>query len=380
MTLYRSDNLNRNDIDFRAKNFERLIHAMYRGGGDLQETLKEVHMGMKYDGTPPLVLRAAEAQYLQRELIMPSFEKDRDYFKAQCSKSAVTAGTIDNIPQLVAYHQLASGYFASLRNISILDAILEYAQPWPANLHFAITTAIGNASNPTDGNLKPLLKLDFAGDAVLQKKAVAVCVITNDLKRMGAAYAEPAINAAVRQAVAASADVTTLGVLLAGGTPIASTNNPREDLAAALAAIPLDQNSRPMIFTSPQVVKQLALLGTTGGGPAFADLVVPSGGSISGMPVGSIDGLHDYSGLGDVLLVVDAARLAGDSGVALSTVATDASLKMDDAGGSPSGSNVVSLFQTDSSAIRIERYFSLVRPFLESVAVISHVDYSAGSP
>jgi hypothetical protein len=41
---------------------------------------------------------------------------------------------------------------------------------------------------------------------------------------------------------------------------------------------------------------------------------------------------------------------------------------------------MISLFQEDATAIMLERFYSIVRPFADSVAVISHASYGTGSP
>jgi hypothetical protein len=172
-------------------------------------------------------------------------------------------------------------------------------------------------------------------------------------------------------------------VLLDGLTPIGSTGEARADLEAALAAIDLGQASRPMIFTSPAVLKQLAMLGRHDGPPCFPDLVIPSGGSISGMPVMAVDALSNYSTYGDVLLVVDAARMGGDPGTPIIKIATAGAIQMaSDPTESPpeTAASMISLYQDDSTAVILERFYSVARPFADSVARISHVAYGTGSP
>jgi hypothetical protein len=97
------------------------------------------------------------------------------------------------------------------------------------------------------------------------------------------------------------------------------------------------------------------------------------------MPLMAVDALSDYGALGDVLILVDAARCAGDPGVPLLTVANSGTLQMSD---SPTEgpATMVSLFQSDSSALKLERYFSFIRPFADSVAVVDHASYATGSP
>jgi hypothetical protein len=121
-------------------------------------------------------------------------------------------------------------------------------------------------------------------------------------------------------------------------------------------------------------VKQLALLGVTDGAPAFPDAAIPQGGSISGMPLLGLDILSAYpGGLGDLLLVVDASQCAGDAGNIVMTVSDQGTIQMSDSPSGPAAS--VSLFETNSLALKADREFVFNKVRANAVAAIKNVTY-----
>jgi hypothetical protein len=371
---------------FGLKNFERVLSCLMIGKGRQVESLTQAKL-MQLRGALPIVADAvlASACGETRDLIMPSFR--RDEFLSAVQKGAIPAGILtDNTfaAPLIVYQQLADGYFASRRNIDILDALATEWLPMPTNTRFALTVGIGSGGAPvSELTWKPVTAFSFNGAITQPRKAAALVVVSNDLIKFRAPYADALMNAQLSIALANADAIDVVSVLLDGLTPIGSTGEARADLEAALAAIDLGQASRPMIFTSPTVLKQLAMLGRHDGPPCFPDLVIPSGGSISGMPVMAVDALSNYSTYGDVLLVVDAARMGGDPGTPIIKIATAGAIQMaSDPTESPpeTAASMISLYQDDSTAVILERFYSVARPFADSVACISHVAYGTGSP
>jgi hypothetical protein len=369
------------------KNFERVLSSLMRGKGNPAESLTVARLGEKQQGWPTIVQDAVmcSASGDARDLIMSSFR--RDEFSAAVAKAAVPGGTTTDstfAAPLVAYQMLADGYFASRRNIDVIDALASEWLQMPTFTRFALTTGIGTGGRAIEEmNWKPLTAFSFSGAITMPRKSAALVVLSNDLIRFKSVYASALMNQQLSVALANADALDVCSVLLNGISPIASSNDARADLAAALDAITLGQGSRPMIFTSPKVLKELAMIGEREGPPAFSDLVIPNGGSISGMPAMAVDALSNYSSYGDVLLVVDAARLGGDAGTPQIKIATGGPIQMaSDPTESPpeTAAQMVDLFQTDATAIMLERFYSIVRPFADSVACISHAAYRTGSP
>jgi hypothetical protein len=369
---------------FGSINFQRVLGCLLRGKGQMVESLTQAKLlGLRQKDFPAAIVQdvvmcAATGQ--ARDLVMPGFR--RDEFMGAVEKAAVPGGsTTDSIfaGPLVAYQMLADAYFASRRNIDILDALATEWLQMPTFTRFALTTGIGTGAAPVSAlTWKPVTAFSSADAITEPRKAAALVVLSNDLIRYKAVYASALMNAQLSIALANADAIDVVSVLLAGLSPIESGGDARVDLAAALDAITLGQGSRPMIFTSPKVLKQLALLGNLDAPPAFPDLVIPNGGSISGMPAMAIDALASYKSLGDVLLIVDAARIAGDAGTPIVKIAVAGAIQMESAPTeSPpeTAASMISLFQEDATAIMLERFYSIVRPFADSVAVISHANY-----
>jgi hypothetical protein len=372
---------------FGSQNFQHVLSCLMRGKGNQVESLTQARLGQKQKGWPPIVADAVMcvAAGHVRDLVMPGFR--RDEFMGDVEKAAVSGGSTTDSTfagPLVGYQMLADGYFASRRNIDILDALATEWLQMPTFTRFALTTGIGTGSAPVSAlTWKPVTAFSSAGAITEPRKAAALVVLSNDLIRYKAVYASALMNAQLSIALANADAIDVVSVLLNGISPIASSNDARVDLGAALAAITLGQGSRPMIFTSPAVLKQLAMIGEREGPPAFPDLVIPNGGSISGMPAMAIDVLASYKSLGDVLLIVDAARIGGDAGTPIIKIAVAGGIQMESAPTeSPpeTAASMISLFQEDATAIMLERFYSIVRPFADSVAVISNASYGTGSP
>lgn len=375
------------DNAYAALQFKRLMAALMQGGNDMAQVLAYTKFAEKMYGWPAAIGKAVLAQ--SRDLIMPGMlmTSKGDQLGDAVYKASVGAGTTtgasDSLfaPALVGYAQYSTGWLASLIN-SMAEAIFALCKRLPVNTRFAVTTAIGVAGAPAQAGWSPITQFNFGGDITVAQHVDAITVLTNDYLRFRAPYAEELMNAELSHALTIGTDKIAAGILLDGISPTASTNNTRQDLAAGFAEINVGQGSKLLVATSPAVVKDIALQGQTEGPAAFADVVIPGGGSICGVPLISCDALSNYGSYGDLLLVIDCAQIAGDSGVVVASASSSADLQMLDGGlGSPSeGAELVSLFETDSTAMKLERFFSLVRLRSTAVGAIKNCSYGVGSP
>jgi hypothetical protein len=343
----------------------------------------------------PLVAAAAK-QTSWSELMAPWLRYNgpqREKWLSAVRKAAIPVGTTFDsqyASPLVALQTLANAWFASLRNVSMLDALLQDAKPLPPNTIYAVTTARGNGNSALEAEWISLSKDAFSSAIAAPSRALALVVVSEDLLKFGGDLANNLLGAELRSAVAVAADLEVLGTLTAGLTPISSVGNPRADLRNAFKAVNLGQMSKPYIFTSPEMLKQMSMMGETGGGtpshsgpPTFPDLALPNGGSIGGVPTMAIDVLAGFPGSpsGDSMLVVDAAQLAGDPGIIDVLASNDATLQM--ASGisvgspedEPTAATLVSMFQTNSVALRATRWWMLQRARASAVAVVEGCSY-----
>lgn len=295
-------------------------------------------------------------------------------------KNAIASFSTTNDPDLVGLVDMVDAWFSTLRNISLLDAMLDQgAKRIPANVRFVLTT-LGAAGHIIDqGAWFPIEKFEFDGMRMGFFKALAAIVITDNLDKFSAAGAHDLLNAELANGVAAATNAKTAQILLAGVPATATTGNARLDLQALFAHLNLSSRSRPLLATSPQVLKQLALLGTGDGPPTFPDLSIANGGgTVSGCPLIAVDELHNFGADGDVILAVDCAQISADAGALQVLVSNQATLQMSDAP-TQGASNLVSLYQTNSLAILTSRNFSLEVARAGAVSAVKNVSYF-GSP
>ena len=101
----------------------------------------------------------------------------------------------------------------------------------------------------------------------------------------------------------------------------------------------------------------------------------PTGGTVYGMPVIA----SDYVPSAIVALINTSDIFLGDEGDVAVDTSQDASLEMSDApahdSSTPTGASLVSMFQTNSVAVRAERIINWMRARSQSVAYLTSADW-----
>jgi hypothetical protein len=341
--------------------FKQLVTALYLAKG---RTLNAASIAKanRYDERVQLVL-------------------EMDVMKAAVSGGMLSGDSTWATP-LAALRTISNSWFQTLRSISLLDALLTACKRIPPNIRYGITTAVGTGSTIQESKWVKLTEFGFDNSNMSPQKALSMVVVTDELMRYsGIDQTGALLESELRGVVALACDQTVVAALLDGVTPINSVGDARHDLRVALDAVPLTQASKPFILTSPNQVKQLGLLGLTDAAPAFPDVTIPTGGSISGMPLLGCDVLNQYDSGGDVLIVCDASQIAADAGVIELDASNSASLQMSDSP-TDAAADVVNLYQTGSTALRARRDFNFQRIRSSCVALIDGVNYApaVGSP
>jgi hypothetical protein len=296
-------------------------------------------------------------------------------------KTAIAGGTLTDATwagPLAALSTMQDAWFASLRNQSMLDALVSGGMlPAPVGRKFPITAAVGSGYTVAEAHWVPVTKFDFTRDTATSLKSMGLVVVSQDMLRFGDQLASNAINAQLRKVVSTSADAAVIAALIGGLLGLTSTGDAREDLRLAFDLLALGQTSRPIVFVAPALAKQMALDGLAHGSPTFPDMQVVQGGSIGGVPVLAIDALTDYSTLGDCMIVCDATELAGSAGGIDITASGECDIQMVD--GPTGAASMVSMFETNSVAIRSERWFNVDRIRTTAVALVEGCNYVSGS-
>jgi len=252
----------------------------------------------------------------------------------------------------------------------------------PFNVRIAGQTSGGTANWVGQGKAKPVTKFDYNAVTIPFTKVAAISVLTQELVR----FSDPSAEALVRDSLAdtvieridsdlfdpdkaAVANVSPAG-LLNGIAPVAppSGTDP-DDIRCALLRLwaPWDNTNlgaRPAYYTTPAVARYLAFARDALGNTAFPG-VTPFGGSLDGIPLRVSNYLANNGGSGGApFILVDESEvyLADDGNVTLDA-SEQASIEMSD---TPAGSsnptvaassvNFVSMWQTNSIALRAERF------------------------
>lgn len=309
-------------------------------------------------------------------------------------KAAVGAGTTTDptwAGSLVEYQEYANDFVEFLRPQTIIGRFGQGSIPSlrqvPFNIRIPAQTSGGSASWVGQGKAKPLTKFDFESITFGLSKVAAIAVLTDELIR----FSNPAADALVRNALAeaviarldtdfinpAKAEVANVSPasITNGIAGIPSTGDPDADAEAAFGqfvAANLQPTGGVWIMSSTNALA-LSMKKNALGQKMYPEMTL-LGGTFQGLPAI----VSQYAGTNLTLLNAPDIYLADDGGVAVD-MSREASLEMesDPTGDSvtPTGTEMVSMFQTNSVAIRAERWINWKRRRTAAVAVITGVNY-----
>lgn len=265
--------------------------------------------------------------------------------------------------QLGDYAAMQSAWLATLRN-SAFDVMLPAMARVPRLTRGGLVTLITGGA-PAEGAGKLLSSLDLIANGITPQKAAAIVIGSRELID-APDFPLGALNTELGNAVALATDQRFITALLAGATSIASTGTAVHDLALLLESVPRGASSRPFFVGGVSTRDQASLITESLG--RSARLPVAGGGSLLDIPFVTSDALTSTT-----LVLADASRVAAfDDGLVLDR-ADHASLHLADTQTQSSTSppteaaDLLSLWQTNSVALRGERTFGIRK--LESAAV-----------
>lgn len=318
-------------------------------------------------------------------------------------KAAVEAGTTTDATwalPLVEYNQFAGDFVEFLRPQTILGKFGQGGIPAlrsiPFNVHVRGQTSGGSGYWVGQGAPKPLTKFDF-NDAYLGYAKVAnIAVLTQELMR----FSNPSAEALVRDSLAgalierldqdfidpdkAAVSNVSPASITNGVTPIPSTGNDadaiRVDVSAAMTTF-INANISPssgVWIMSSRRALALSLMRNALGQKEFPELTM-MGGTFEGLPVIVSEYVPEDSD-GDYVILVNASDVwLADDGNVVIDASREASLQMlDDPtnnSGTATATSMVSMFQTNSVAIRAERWINWQKRRASAAAVISGVNW-----
>lgn len=313
-------------------------------------------------------------------------------------KAAVAGGGTDDGEwgaELVHIDRYTGDFIEYLYSRTVFDKLP--LREVPANVNIAGQD--GAATGYWVGQSKsiPVSKADFMDVNLTPLKVAALAVVSKELLRDSSPSAERLVRDALVQASAQKVDSTFLSTdaAVAGVSPAgilngltAGTSNGTDidgviaDVKALYAPFIAANNADMLQFVTTQsLAKSMGLMQNALGNWAF-----PGIGANGGTLLGDTVTAGGNVGAGDLILLKpsDIYKI-GDRGVEVS-MSMDASIQMDDAPNGASdtptaNTSVVSMYQTDSVAIKVVRPLNFAKRRASAVAYIGDADYGAvGSP
>lgn len=269
----------------------------------------------------------------------------------------------------------------------------------PFRVPLLAQTSGGSAYWTGEGKAKPLTKFDFTRQTLEPLKVANIAVLTMEVLRDSSPSADMLVRDGLASAIrerldidfldpdkAASAGVSPASILngvaaipSSGGT----ADDVRADIAALLSAFIAGNNppTSGVLIMSSLTALQISMMRNPLGQKEFPNLNM-NGGELEGLPVITSEYLTQMGdSSGSIVALVNASDIYfADEGEVAIDSSREASLEMSDAPAhnstTPTAAQLVSMFQTNSVAIRAERTLNWMRRRAVSVAWLEGVDYT----
>ena len=271
---------------------------------------------------------------------------------------------------LAPFRELANGFFGSLAAQSAFSKIFgagDFTRV-PLRTLIAVLTTAPVAYSVSELAPKPIASLDFSTAQLDAEKVSAHVVITDELARSGSGAAVSRIGDELRRAAAIAVDAKFLSILAstAGITTAASSGvtaaNVFADLTARINALTIGADSRLWLIVSPKLAKTLSLVQGTGG-------YILQNGAIGAIKVAVSDAATT------VATLVDAKGIAAELDQITLDSTREASLELDTDPATDGSAGAVSLWQNNSTGLRVEVAFGAVA--MRSTSVTTITGYAA---
>lgn len=321
----------------------------------------------------------------------------------QTLKAAVAAGTTTDATwagPLVAYNQFAGDFVEFLRPQTIIGRFGQGGIPAlrniPFNVHIRGQSSGGAGYWVGQGKPKPLTKADFNDVYLGWAKVANIAVLTEELMR----FSNPSAEVLVRDTLAAAlieridtdfidpaktiaANVSPASITN-GVTPIGSSGNTADDVRADIAALwaQADTDNLPtgsaVYITDARTVRRLSLMRNALGQTEFPGLTM-LGGTLEGIPV-IVSNYVPNDSAGSLFILAFASEIwLADDGQVVIDASREASLQMLDnptnASSDGTATSMVSMFQTNSVALRAERFINWKKRRTHAVSYLNGVNW-----
>ena len=351
---------------------------------------KAISYAKQWQDHTPEVLQCAEVD------IKMLAERDR---AGMMTRAGVAAGTTTDTTwasPLITYTQMASLFAEFLRPKTIIGRCPLRRVPFNIQLPVASSgTTVGWVGELSP---KPVSAMAFTSITLRWAKAAGIVVLSDELVR----FSNPSAEAVVRDDLSRQmvyfldrqfvdpsvAEVTNVSPasILNGVTPVTPTGSDatafRNDIATLLNTFlgnNLDMSSAFWIMTQQQAAK-IAMMNNTFSSPVYPTMTT-TGGTLLGFPVIASENIPSATGSPiegyPLILALGDEIMLADDGVTMIDASNQASIQMDSAPDSPvvASSIMVSLWQTNSTALRAERWITWKKRRSTAVAYIDRARY-----
>lgn len=374
-----------------------------RGGQPVQvKNTQKLEPGIRF-ARFALCMAKAHGNIMQAQAIGASQYPDDEAVNLRL-KAAVEAGTtLDSTyaAPLVRAENFEGDFVEFLRPQTIIGKFGTDGIPGlrriPFNVRIAGQTSGGQGYWVGEGAPKPLTAFDFNAIELRWAKVANIAVLTEELIRFSNPSAEMLVRQALADALIARLDIDFIdpgkaavanvspASITNGVTPVVSSGTDAEAVRTDLKALwagYIANNINPtgaVYIMSATTALALSLMQNPLGQSEFPGLTM-RGGTLLGVPVIVSEYVAgDTTGAMVILANATDIYLADDGGVAIDA-SREASLQMLDNptnnSATATGTSVVSMFQTNSVALRAERYINWAKRRPQAVAYLTGVNWA----
>lgn len=326
-------------------------------------------------------------------------------------KTAVAGGTTTDsnyaAALLATATTLESAFLEYLRPLTIIGKFGTNGIPSlrrvPFNVKIQSQTSGATSSWVGEGKAKPVTKFNTTSTTLLFNKIAAICVITEELARFSSPGAEGVVRDELTRSVIermdydfidpdkAAVSAVSPASITNGLTPLTSAGvsaaNVLTDLLNLIGPFATgNYNVGDLVLIMPNgLALALSLMQNSLGQTSFPGIGL-NGGSLNGIPVITSQYAGFGSSYGNVVIAVSASNIAlADDGKVSVDASREASIEMSDAPSGDAtagtGASMVSMFQTNSIALRAEREITWKKLRTTAVRFMDDVNWgSIGSP
>jgi HK97 family phage major capsid protein len=305
-------------------------------------------------------------------------------------RAAVAAGTTADANWAGAFHEyqtMVNEFFELVRPRLVISQLPLRTVPLNVRVLRELDGAVGYWVG--QGAPKPLTSGALDGVTLPPAKVVALAVLTQETLRFAPAQAESLVAGILARALAQVTNETFLsdaaeisGVspagVLSGATVIVATGDAVADLSALVAAYAGSFDTAAFIMRASTAV-ELTMVGARSASSTFIDLTA-KGGTLFGLPCVTSTAVPEDSS-GPYVILIDAGAILFGAGLTEVVSARHASLQMDNEptnnAATATGTQLVSLFQTDSVGIKVQREINWSVVNSNAVVALSGANYMA---